>query len=201
MPRAHSTAPAARCVAHRAGRRGARPGRLAGLGTLGDGEGHLRDATPRPRQREGRRPTGRPAHPGVAGCRSGAASRGPQGRRHHADDVGARQHRVDGAARVSRWGFIAPGRVDRLVTELIARLGIKTSGSRQNISHLSGGNQQKALIARMLCVEPRILLLDEPTRGIDIGARRRCSRSFSNSPSRDAGSCSSRRSWRTSSRA
>jgi galactofuranose transport system ATP-binding protein len=73
--------------------------------------------------------------------------------------------------RVSRWGFIAPGRVDRLVTDLIARLGIKTSGSRQNISHLSGGNQQKALIARMLCVEPRVLLLDEPTRGIDIGAK------------------------------
>ena len=71
----------------------------------------------------------------------------------------------------SRWGFIAPGRVDRLVTDLIARLGIKTSGSRQNISHLSGGNQQKALIARMLCVEPRVLLLDEPTRGIDIGAK------------------------------
>ena len=73
--------------------------------------------------------------------------------------------------RVSRWGFISRGRVDRLVTDLIARLGIKTSGRRQNISHLSGGNQQKALIARMLCVEPQVLLLDEPTRGIDIGAK------------------------------
>jgi monosaccharide-transporting ATPase len=73
--------------------------------------------------------------------------------------------------RVSRWGFVVRGRVDRVVTELMARLGIKTSGARQNISHLSGGNQQKALIARMLCVEPRVLLLDEPTRGIDIGAK------------------------------
>ena len=73
--------------------------------------------------------------------------------------------------RVSRWGFIARRRVDRVVTEFIARLGIKTSGARQNISHLSGGNQQKALIARMLCVEPQVLLLDEPTRGIDIGAK------------------------------
>ena len=66
----------------RAGRRGARPGRPARLGTLGDGEGDLRDATPRPRQREGRRPTG--AHrltPLVAGRRNGAASRGPQGGR------------------------------------------------------------------------------------------------------------------------
>ncbi len=73
--------------------------------------------------------------------------------------------------RVSRWGFISRGRVDRLVAEYIARLGIKTSGARQNISHLSGGNQQKTLIARMLCVEPQVLLLDEPTRGIDIGAK------------------------------
>jgi ribose transport system ATP-binding protein len=72
---------------------------------------------------------------------------------------------------VSRWGFIVPGRVDRLVTDFIARLGIKTSGARQNIAQLSGGNQQKALLARMLCVEPTVLLLDEPTRGIDIGAK------------------------------
>ena len=73
--------------------------------------------------------------------------------------------------RVSRWGFISRRRVDRLVADFIARLGIKTSGPRQSIAHLSGGNQQKALIARMLCVEPRVLLLDEPTRGIDIGAK------------------------------
>jgi monosaccharide-transporting ATPase len=73
--------------------------------------------------------------------------------------------------RVSRWGFIAGRRVDRVVADFIARLGIKTSGARQNIAHLSGGNQQKALIARMLCVEPHVLLLDEPTRGIDIGAK------------------------------
>ena len=72
---------------------------------------------------------------------------------------------------VSRWGFIIPGRVDRVVTEFIARLGIKTSGARQSIAQLSGGNQQKALIARLLCVDPRVLLLDEPTRGIDIGAK------------------------------
>ena len=72
---------------------------------------------------------------------------------------------------VSRWGFIVPRRVDRVVSDFIARLGIKTSGGRQNIGQLSGGNQQKALLARLLCTEPHVLLLDEPTRGIDIGAK------------------------------
>ena len=72
---------------------------------------------------------------------------------------------------VSRWGFIVPRRVDRVVTNFISRLGIKTSGGRQNIGQLSGGNQQKTLLARLLCTDPQVLLLDEPTRGIDIGAK------------------------------
>ncbi len=72
---------------------------------------------------------------------------------------------------VSRCGFIVPRRVDRVVSNFIARLGIKTSGGRQNIGQLSGGNQQKTLLARLLCTDPQILLLDEPTRGIDIGAK------------------------------
>ena len=72
---------------------------------------------------------------------------------------------------VSRFGFIVPRRVDRVVSKFIARLGIKTSGGRQNIGQLSGGNQQKTLLARLLCTDPQVLLLDEPTRGIDIGAK------------------------------
>ena len=72
---------------------------------------------------------------------------------------------------VSRWGFIVPRRVDRVVSNFITRLGIKTSGGRQNIGQLSGGNQQKTLLARLLCTDPQVLLLDEPTRGIDIGAK------------------------------
>ena len=51
------------------------------------------------------------------------------------------------------------------------RLRIKASSPDQRVSELSGGNQQKVLLARVLCLEPRVLLLDDPTRGIDIGAK------------------------------
>lgn len=55
--------------------------------------------------------------------------------------------------------------------DLIARLRIKTPGAETTIASLSGGNQQKAVIARWLWAGARVLLLDEPTRGIDVGAR------------------------------
>ena len=55
--------------------------------------------------------------------------------------------------------------------ELIERLGIKCSGAGSLASELSGGNQQKVVLGRALSMEPGVLLLDEPTRGIDVGAR------------------------------
>jgi monosaccharide-transporting ATPase len=58
-----------------------------------------------------------------------------------------------------------------LAARLIAALGIKAPGADTPIRQLSGGNQQKALLARWLAMQPRLLLLDEPTRGIDVAAR------------------------------
>jgi ribose transport system ATP-binding protein len=60
---------------------------------------------------------------------------------------------------------------DAIVNKYIKNLGIKTPSSRQLVSNLSGGNQQKVVIARWLAANPKVLIIDEPTRGIDVGAK------------------------------
>ena len=54
---------------------------------------------------------------------------------------------------------------------MIDELGVRTRGPQQSVATLSGGNQQKVLVGRCLALEPGILLLDEPTRGVDVGAK------------------------------
>ncbi|MDB5621889.1 MAG: ABC-type sugar transport system, ATPase component [Devosia sp.] len=72
---------------------------------------------------------------------------------------------------ISRNGVVSEGRQRELVEGFIEQLGIKCSGPNQKIRELSGGNQQKVLLARWLATNPRLLILDEPTRGIDVGAK------------------------------
>jgi ribose transport system ATP-binding protein len=73
--------------------------------------------------------------------------------------------------RLSRAGLVSEDRIDKVVDTFMKRLRIKASSPQQRVRDLSGGNQQKVVLARWLCIEPRVLLLDEPTRGIDVGAK------------------------------
>ncbi|MFI1212284.1 sugar ABC transporter ATP-binding protein [Streptomyces sp. NPDC020802] len=72
---------------------------------------------------------------------------------------------------LSRFGLVDNARVDRIVDTFVKRLHIKSAGPHQKVGELSGGNQQKVLLARWLALHPKVLLLDEPTRGIDVGAK------------------------------
>jgi monosaccharide-transporting ATPase len=72
---------------------------------------------------------------------------------------------------LTRGGLVSRKKVDDIVQTFMKRLRIKATNSNQKVSELSGGNQQKVLLARLLCLNPRVLLLDEPTRGIDVGAK------------------------------
>jgi ABC-type sugar transport system ATPase subunit len=69
-------------------------------------------------------------------------------------------------------GFIRPGAAERRFQPWIARLGIKLGRTTDDIGTLSGGNQQKVVLARWLAAKPKVLLLNDPTRGVDIGAKR-----------------------------
>ena len=72
---------------------------------------------------------------------------------------------------LSSMGIVSRAKQNEIVERYMKRLGIKASSADQKIRELSGGNQQKVLLARWLCKNPKFLLLDEPTRGIDVGAK------------------------------
>jgi len=68
-------------------------------------------------------------------------------------------------------GLVLPSRQDRATHRWIERLGIRCRGPRDPLSSLSGGNQQRVALARLLQHDADVLLLDEPTRGIDVAAK------------------------------
>ena len=73
--------------------------------------------------------------------------------------------------RLARGGILDEEEQRKVVNGFIEQLRIKCTSLDQHIRELSGGNQQKVLLARWLCMSPKLLILDEPTRGIDVGAK------------------------------
>lgn len=73
---------------------------------------------------------------------------------------------------ISSHGFLNRAKGDKIVQQYIERFQIKTPSPEQKIKNLSGGNQQKVILARWLATDPDFIIFDEPTRGIDVGAKR-----------------------------
>jgi ABC-type sugar transport system ATPase subunit len=72
---------------------------------------------------------------------------------------------------LNRWRLVGQDQQDSLADDMIRRLQIKASGRNQTVATLSGGNQQKVVFGRWLATNPRLFLLDEPTRGLDVSAK------------------------------
>jgi len=73
---------------------------------------------------------------------------------------------------VSNMGFLSSSKERQLSDKLIKQLLIKTSSGAQRVGSLSGGNQQKVVIGKWMATNPQVFILDEPTRGVDIGAKK-----------------------------
>jgi ABC-type sugar transport system ATPase subunit len=85
-------------------------------------------------------------------------------------DLGATL-RLGFSDRIARCGIVPVRAARERVARAIARFGIRATSARQRVGTLSGGNQQKAILARWLERDPGVILLDEPTRGIDVGSK------------------------------
>ena len=79
--------------------------------------------------------------------------------------------RMSTLGKLARFGVVSRRAVARLADQSIRRLRIRTTSGAQEVRRLSGGNQQKVVLARALSVTPRVFMLDEPTRGVDVGAK------------------------------
>lgn len=73
--------------------------------------------------------------------------------------------------RLCTGGVIQKRKQSKLTGEYIEEMNIKTPSQEQTIKYLSGGNQQKVILSKWICMQPRLIILDEPTRGIDVGAK------------------------------
>jgi inositol transport system ATP-binding protein len=71
----------------------------------------------------------------------------------------------------ARFGFLDYGKILAAVKEMVRSLDVKTPGVDQAVQNLSGGNQQKVMLAKWLLIRPKILIVDEPTRGVDVGVK------------------------------
>jgi len=78
---------------------------------------------------------------------------------------------ISNLERISRKGIISQGKEMTLVNSYVQEMAVKLADIKQPIKSLSGGNQQKLLLARWMATNPKILIVDEPTRGVDIGAK------------------------------
>jgi ribose transport system ATP-binding protein len=118
---------------------------------------------------------GQPLPPGSPAA---AIARGlllaPEDRRHfglHLADAVQDNLALPNLDRWQRWKLVARGRVAAAARDLVGRLRIKTPSVRQPVGLLSGGNQQKVVFGKWLARGPAVFILDEPTRGVDVGAR------------------------------
>ena len=73
--------------------------------------------------------------------------------------------------RLARFGIVAPAREAALAAQMVQTLSIKTGSVDQTVATLSGGNRQKVVLGKWLATKPRVLILDEPTHGIDVGTK------------------------------